>query len=125
MRREAPAVASWVERMQGPEPRSGAFLQNDELPETLLPILRRMVDEQFPVLLDTVDKTGVWLDGLKTTVLPAASAGKIFQAGMAVGKFQGVIRANTPTGTRRLLQSLSVSSLGTVSPALRRPSPAL
>src|SRR5262249_2939224 len=39
--------------------------------------------------------------GFQTTVLPYASAGAIFQAGMAMGKFQGVIAATTPTGSRR------------------------
>jgi len=36
--------------------------------------------------------------GLKTTALPKANAGAIFQAGMAMGKFHGVITPNTPTG---------------------------
>ena len=35
---------------------------------------------------------GVGLAGFKTTELPKASAGAIFQAGMAMGKFHGVIR---------------------------------
>ncbi|MNI31463.1 hypothetical protein D3C73_853490 [compost metagenome] len=43
---------------------------------------------------------GVWLAGLITTVLPKARAGAAFQAGMAMGKFHGVIRPNTPTGWR-------------------------
>ena len=34
---------------------------------------------------------GVGLADLSTTVLPKASAGAIFQAGMAMGKFHGVI----------------------------------
>ena len=33
---------------------------------------------------------------MKTTVLPATSAGAIFQAGMQNGKFQGVMMATTP-----------------------------
>ena len=37
--------------------------------------------------------------GLKTTELPATSAGAIFQMGMAAGKFHGVIMAATPTGS--------------------------
>jgi hypothetical protein len=36
--------------------------------------------------------------GLITTVLPTISAGKIFQEGMAIGKFQGVIKPHTPSG---------------------------
>ena len=37
--------------------------------------------------------------GLKTTVLPNASAGAIFHAGMAIGKFHGVITETTPIGS--------------------------
>ena len=38
--------------------------------------------------------------GLNTTQLPKASAGAIFHAGIASGKFQGVMAATTPTGSR-------------------------
>ena len=43
---------------------------------------------------------GVSDAGFMTTVLPKASAGALFQAGIAIGKFQGVIRPNTPSGSR-------------------------
>jgi len=46
--------------------------------------------------------SGVMSDGLKTTVLPNASAGAIFHAGMAIGKFHGVITQTTPSGSRKL-----------------------
>src|SRR3977135_2980446 len=41
---------------------------------------------------------GVSVAGLKTTVLPATSAGAIFQTGIATGKFHGVTQATTPNG---------------------------
>ena len=41
---------------------------------------------------------GVEEAGLNTSVLPHMSAGAIFQAGMASGKFHGVMIATTPTG---------------------------
>jgi hypothetical protein len=41
---------------------------------------------------------GVTVAGLKITVLPATSAGAIFQTGIATGKFQGVTQATTPCG---------------------------
>ena len=41
---------------------------------------------------------GVYSAGFKTTVLPAASAGAIFQASIRRGKFQGMICPTTPTG---------------------------
>ena len=43
---------------------------------------------------------GVPEAGLKTRVFPQISAGAIFHAGMAMGKFQGVIMATTPRGRR-------------------------
>ena len=45
--------------------------------------------------------------GLRTTVLPQTSAGQSFQAGIAIGKFQGVIAPTTPTGMRTLIMNLS------------------
>src|SRR4029079_6756467 len=47
--------------------------------------------------------SGVSVAGLKTTVLPQTSAGMIFQDGIAIGKFHGVMIAATPIGwgTRR------------------------
>src|SRR6185437_7706130 len=46
--------------------------------------------------------------GLNTTQFPNASAGAIFQAGIASGKFHGVIAATTPTGSR----VISISTFG-------------
>jgi hypothetical protein len=68
---------------------------------------------------------GVSSAGLKTTVLPATSAGAIFQEGMASGKFQGAMQAQTPIGIRTDIANLSGSSEGVVSPKRRRPSPAM
>jgi hypothetical protein len=68
---------------------------------------------------------GVSLDGLKTTVLPVTNAGIDFQHGIAIGKFQGVMIPATPIGWRIDIAHLSGSSLGTVSPTIRRPSPAI
>jgi hypothetical protein len=42
--------------------------------------------------------SGVVSAGLSTTVLPAASAGAIFQASMSSGKFQGMTWPATPRG---------------------------
>jgi hypothetical protein len=43
---------------------------------------------------------GVTSEGLKTTVLPKASAEPIFRDGIAIGKFHGVITPITPIGSR-------------------------
>ena len=42
--------------------------------------------------------------GFSTTVLPATSAGASFHAGIAAGKFHGVMRPTTPSGLRRVKQ---------------------
>ncbi len=73
----------------------------------------------------SVAQWGVSLEGLSTTVLPVTSAGIIFQHGMAIGKFQGVMIPATPSGWRTLIAHLSGSSDGVVSPNIRRPSPAI
>ncbi len=52
--------------------------------------------------------SGVYSAGFRTTVLPAASAGAIFQASMSSGKFHGMICPQTPTG-RVPGNSLSIS----------------
>ena len=54
--------------------------------------------------------SGVVSAGLSTTVLPAASAGAIFQASMRSGKFHGMTWAATPRG-RGLLPKPAYSSL--------------
>ncbi len=60
MREIAPNVCKWVERMISDEPADGDFLANDEIPDTLLPILQRMASEQLPVLLDTDQRLSEW-----------------------------------------------------------------
>ena len=57
---------------------------------------------------------GVTVAGLKTTVLPATSAGAIFQTGIATGKFQGVTTATTPCGCLIVYAQLLGSSEGMV-----------
>ena len=42
----------------------------------------------------------VYSAGFSTSVLPAASAGAIFQASISSGKFQGMIWPTTPTGVQ-------------------------
>ncbi|MEO0982080.1 MAG: glutathione S-transferase family protein [Pseudomonadota bacterium] len=60
MKTEAPNVARWVERMRKPEPQSGEFLPDDEVPVTLLPILSDQFRDQFPVLASTAAALAEW-----------------------------------------------------------------
>ena len=57
---------------------------------------------------------GVSVAGLKTTVFPATSAGAIFQDGIAIGKFHGVMTPMTPIGMRTDIWNLFCSSDGVV-----------
>ena len=62
--------------------------------------------------------------GLNTTQLPYASAGAIFHAGMAIGKFHGVMIPTTPSGSRVTSTSMPGRTEAIFSPARRRHSPA-
>ncbi len=61
MQRLAPEVVKWVQRMMEPVPLSGEFLADDELPATLLPIVRRMMRELLPVVHKTMQAVGEWV----------------------------------------------------------------
>ena len=54
--------------------------------------------------------SGVNSAGFSTTVLPAASAGAIFQASISSGKFHGMIWPQTPTGA--IAGKLALDQLG-------------
>ena len=59
--------------------------------------------------------------GLITTVLPQISAGAIFHAGMAMGKFHGVMRGDAATGLRIVKAEDAIAfGGGTVSPVKAR-----
>ncbi|MFT5452389.1 MAG: glutathione S-transferase [Enterobacterales bacterium] len=60
MKEIAPHVADWVERLKDASLVEGEFLKNDEIPETLLPLLNNLFDLQWPVLADTADKLHDW-----------------------------------------------------------------
>jgi glutathione S-transferase len=60
MRKVAPHVAAWVERMNAAQHCDGRQLSNDEVPATLTPIFRRMFDEHWPVLVDTALRLDQW-----------------------------------------------------------------
>lgn len=60
MRKQAPVVAEWVERVNRRDPDAGEFLSGDEVPETLQPILKRQMMEQAPDLAESVRVFGEW-----------------------------------------------------------------
>ncbi|NNU14977.1 glutathione S-transferase [Parvularcula sp. ZS-1/3] len=73
MKRLAPSVAAWVERMhEPPQPESGDFLAGDEVPETLLPVLRRMMTEQGPCLRELCGAVAAFKGGSPDADIPRA-----------------------------------------------------
>ena len=60
MKRLAPRVADWVERTHAGERGTGALAANDEIPDTLVPILTRQMREQLPALLATNELFAGW-----------------------------------------------------------------
>jgi glutathione S-transferase len=63
MKRIAPHVARWVERMMlPPHPKGGEFLARDEVPDTVLPVLQRMMREMIPVLVSTAHHFARWVE---------------------------------------------------------------
>lgn len=62
MQEKAPKVYAWTKRMQNPPGDAGEFLPDDEVPGTLYPILIRMFKEQFPPLLETIEKVADWAE---------------------------------------------------------------
>ncbi|KIG19653.1 Glutathione S-transferase [Enhygromyxa salina] len=64
MRRLAPRVASWVERMNATPTTNedpGSFVPHDEPPPTLDPIFRRLFSEHWPVVADTIAGVDRWV----------------------------------------------------------------
>lgn len=61
MREIAPNVAKWVERMNQVQEAEGEYLEDDQIPETLLPLLNRIFEEQWPVLANTVNSIESWV----------------------------------------------------------------
>ena len=70
MKSKAPNVAKWVERMNNPSATQGDFLSDDAIADTLLPILKRMFKEHWPVLLDTHEKLSQWVQSQPSSVEP-------------------------------------------------------
>ena len=61
MLERAPEVYAWIERMNAPKPLSGEFLENDEIPETLIPLLQKMSAEQLPDILNVIQCNQQWM----------------------------------------------------------------
>ncbi len=74
------------------------------------------------ILSSSSEVRGVSSAGLRTTVLPAARAGATFQEAIVSGKFHGVIRPTTPSGSRKVMSTPPAT--GIVLPVSRSGPPA-
>jgi len=88
MKREAPRVAAWCERMQHPPaPLSGEFLAADAVPETVMPILSEQMRDFMPVLTDTAATLTAWADSKAAgEAVPRALGQHAFEVNGAAGK---------------------------------------
>ncbi len=80
------------------------------------------IPDSTAILSNSTAVSGVSSAGLRTTVLPAASAGPSFQPAMTSGKFQGVMSPTTPSGSRKVMSMPPAT--GIVSPSRRSGAPA-
>ncbi len=76
LRKLAPNVVAWVERMQAARAGSEALLANDAIPPTLHPILKRQMVEQLPVLADTARALQEWTRAQPTGARISRSLGR-------------------------------------------------
>jgi glutathione S-transferase len=82
MRRLAPNLAKWVERMNQPNTELGQWCVKDRIPETLLPILKQQFAEFWPVLVDSANMTQAWIqNNPNIKKLPRALGEHTFQIG--------------------------------------------
>ena len=82
----APNVVRWIGRMNRPPQALGSWLENDEIPATLLPILTRICAELFPVLRSTVALLETWRQGNPTAEIPRFIGKHGFRIGDARGE---------------------------------------
>ncbi len=61
MEEKAPRVYDWVCRMNAPTASPGEFLPDDEVPETLLPILETLCRDFLPDVLDVVAQNAAFI----------------------------------------------------------------
>jgi len=86
MRERAPHVHAWVQRMNHPAPLSGAFLPDDAIPDTLLPVLATMFADHVPDVLDVIAHNGAWLEANPGGSIPRFLGMHRFTFGTATGE---------------------------------------
>ncbi|MEL7040465.1 MAG: glutathione S-transferase N-terminal domain-containing protein [Pseudomonadota bacterium] len=92
MKRTAPSVADYVERVIAGEGQSGDLIPDDDLPQTLLPILKVALGEQIPVLGATIARFEDWAEDAEPQSELPRGLGMI---PFSIGGHAGMIAART------------------------------
>ncbi len=92
MENTAPRVVGWCRYTHAPQHfGGGGFIEDDVIPETLLPILKIFAREQLPILLSTIEHMKTWyVENPDTNEVPRAIGMHEFRIGGVVDN-RGVI----------------------------------
>lgn len=87
MEKTAPRVAAWCRRAHAPaHPLSGEFIAGDEIPRTIIPLLKIFAREQLPILISTLKHVQAWhTDNPGAAQVPRALGVHEFTIGGAEG----------------------------------------
>ena len=86
MQETAPAVYRWVQRMNAPEPLSGEFLADDQVPESLYGVLETLCADFLPDVLDVIVHNEKWMTDHPGENIPRALGMHPFHTGGASGE---------------------------------------
>jgi glutathione S-transferase len=121
MKRIAPNVAKWVERMNQDNVELDNWLADDIIPETLLALLKRQFQEFWPVQLATLSRNEEWMQANpKTKKLPRMLGEHTYQIGNISEK--RIIRTFSQWKLQRVLdiyQGFSESEKAMLDPLLK------
>jgi alpha-beta hydrolase superfamily lysophospholipase/glutathione S-transferase len=86
MEERGPRTYDWVCRMNAPVFPPGDFLENDEIPETLLPVLETLCRDFYPDVLDVVQKNAAYMEAHPGDKIPRYLGMHRFRTGDAEGE---------------------------------------
>ena len=99
----APNVARWVERMNEKPAEVGNFVENDEVPATLLPVIKRLFAEHWPFVTTTINTIQEWAKANPEAEIPRMVGEKPFSIGGVEGS--KVVATFTQWKAQRILDS--------------------
>ena len=85
MQTRTPAVYEWLQRMNELDAGSGEFLAEDEIPDTLVPILKTLCRDFLPDALDVIRHNAAWLEENPGENLPRYLGMHAFRTGDTEG----------------------------------------